>query len=192
MKKSIPAIGIVSILMMLIFAGPVSAGNSKTQDLEQKIYEISSLRVKIIDKIDQAVEMQDHLEQQLTLLQDEIRSEQARAGIYSYQEAMQNLRIRYNLSLIQVLLAYVEQLHERIAYFQSGNEHLKFLYYQVKDDMAIVDTLKDMEIDPLTERINRILDEFVPQTKNPVFNVTDARPLPVEHIWDQISIYSQF
>jgi hypothetical protein len=192
MKKSIPAIGIVSILTMLIFAGTVSAGNSKTQDLEQKIYEISSLRVKIIDKIDQAVEMQGHLEQQLTLLRDEIRSEQARAGIYSYQEAMQNLRIRYNLSLIQVLLAYVEQLHERIAYFQSGNAHLKFLYYHVKDDMAIIDTLKDMEIDPLTERINRILDEFVPQTKNPVFNVTDVRPLPVEHIWDQISIYSQF
>lgn len=169
----------------------VSAEGSKTQELEQKICEISSLQAKIGDKIDQGVEMQTRLEHQLADLREEIRTEQIRTGIYSHQQAMQNMRIRHDLSLIQVLQAYIELLNERIVYFQNGNEYLKFLFYQIKDDMAIIDALKDMEIDRLTDRINRVLDEFIPQTKKPVFNVADVRPPSVEAVWDQVSISSQ-
>jgi hypothetical protein len=125
-------------------------------------------------------------------LQDEIRSEQTRTGIYSHQEALQNLRIRYNLSLIQVLQAYVRRLNERIAYFQNGNEHLRFLAHQIKDDMAIINTLKDMEINHLIDRINRVLDEFIPETKKQIFNLADIRMLPIERVWDELSIAPQF
>jgi prefoldin subunit 5 len=174
--------------VLLILFNLASAGGPKTEALQQKVYEISSLRVKIIDKIDQAVEMRTRLEHHLAELRDEIRSEQIRTGIYSHQEAMQNLRIRYNLSLIQVLQAYVRRLNERIAYFQTGNDRLKFLVHQIKDDIAIINTLKDMEIDNLIDRINRVLDEFIPETKKQIFNVTDIRILPTERVWDQISI----
>jgi hypothetical protein len=188
MKKRVLATVLLSILTLLISFSPLTAGGLKTAALEEKIYEISSLRAKIIDKIDQAVEMRTHLERQLADLRDEIRSEQIRNGIYSHQEALQNLRIRYNLSLIQALQAYVVRLNEGIAYFQYGNEHLKFLAHQIKDDIAIINTLKDMEIDNLTDRINRVLNEFIPETKKPVFNVTDVRMLPVEQVWDELSI----
>ena len=188
MKKRVLATVLLSILTLLISFSPLTAGGLKTAALEEKIYEISSLRAKIIDKIDQDVEMRTHLERQLADLRDEIRSEQIRNGIYSHQEALQNLRIRYNLSLIQALQAYVVRLNEGIAYFQYGNEHLKFLAHQIKDDIAIINTLKDMEIDNLTDRINRVLNEFIPETKKPVFNVTDVRMLPIERVWDELSI----
>ncbi|MGD8472035.1 MAG: hypothetical protein PVJ82_11625, partial [Desulfobacteraceae bacterium] len=103
MRKRVSGTVILSILVLLISFNPVLAGSLKTKDLQKKIYEISSLRAKIIDKIDQAIEMRIGLECQLDVLRDEIRSEQRRRGIYSYPEALQNLRIRYNLSLIQVL-----------------------------------------------------------------------------------------
>ena len=188
MKKRVLATVLLSILTLLISFSPLTAGGLKTAALEEKIYEISSLRAKIIDKIDLSVEMRTHLERQLADLRDEIRSEQIRNGIYSHQEALQNLRIRYNLSLIQALQAYVVRLNEGIAYFQYGNEHLKFLAHQIKDDIAIINTLKDMEIDNLTDRINRVLNEFIPETKKPIFNVTDVRMLPVEQVWDELSI----
>jgi len=188
MKKRASGTVLLSILTLLISFNPLVAGGLKTAALEEKIYEISSLRAKIIDKIDQAVEMRTRLERQLADLRDEIRSEQIRNGIYSHQEALQNLRIRYNLSLIQVLQAYVVRLNEGIAYFQNGNEHLKFLAHQIKDDIAIINTLKDMEIDNLTDRINRVLNEFIPETKKPIFNVTDVRMLPIERVWDELSI----
>jgi hypothetical protein len=188
MQLRAPGTYILSVLVLLILFKLASAGGLKTEALEQKIYEISSLRVKIIDKIDQAVEMRTRLEHHQAELLDEIRSEQIRTGIYSHQEALQNLRIRYNLSLIQVLQAYVRRLNERIAYFQNGNEHLNFFVHQIKDDIAIINTLKDMEIDNLTDRINRVLDEFTPETKKQIFNVADIRILPIERVWDQIRI----
>jgi hypothetical protein len=188
MKKRASGTVLLSILTLLISFNPLAAGGLKTAALEEKIYEISSLRAKIIDKIDQAVEMRTRLERQLADLREEIRSEQIRNGIYSHQEALQNLRIRYNLSLIQVLQAYVVRLNERMAYFQNGNEHLKFLAHQIKDDIAIINTLKDMEIDNLTDRISHVLNEFIPKTKKPIFNVADVRMLPIEQVWDELSI----
>jgi hypothetical protein len=190
MKKRFSGIVIVSILALLISFNPVLAGGPKTKALQKKIYEISSLRANIIDKIDQAVEMRASLECQLAALRDEIRSEQTRSGVYSYPEALQNLRIRYNLSLIQVLQAYIMRLDERIAYFQNGDEHLKFLVQEIKDDIAIINTLKDMKINSLTDRINRLLDEFIPETKKPIFDVTDIRMIPVANLWGEINMYS--
>ena len=191
MKKRVLATVLLSILTLLISFSPLTAGGLKTAALEEKIYEISSLRAKIIDKIDQAVEMRTHLERQLADLRDEIRSEQIRNGIYSHQEALQNLRIRYNLSLIQVLQSYIERLNERIAYFQKGNEHLRFLAHQIKDDIALINTLQDMEIDNLNGRINRVLDEFIPETQKQIFSVTDIRMLPIERVWNETSIKSR-
>lgn len=190
MRKRVIVTVIVSIAALLISFKPVLAGGLKTKALQKKIYEISSLRAKIIDKIDEAVEMRSRLECQLVVLRDEIRSEQIRCGISLYPEALQNLRIRYNLDLIQVLQAYILRLNERIAYFQNGDEHLKFLAQEIKDDIAIINTLKDMKIDSLTDRINCVLDEFVPETKKPVFDVTDIRMIPVENLWGEITMYS--
>jgi hypothetical protein len=190
MKKRALGSVILSILVLLISFNPLSAESSKMKALDKKIYEISSLRAKIVDKIDQAVEMRTRLERHLVELREEIRSEQNRCGIYSHPEAVQNLRIRYNLNLIQVLQAYELRLNERIIYFQNGNEHLKFFAQQIKDDIAIISTLKDMEIDNLIDRINRVLDELIPETKKPVFNVSNIRLLPTECIWDEITMYS--
>jgi len=191
MKKRVPGSVMLLILTLLISFNPLSAASPKTEVLEKRIYEISSLRAKIIDKVDQAVEMRTRLEHQLAGLQDEIRSEQIRSGIYTRQEAFQNLRIRYNLSLIQILQAYVKQLNERIDYFQNGNEHLRFLAHQIKDDIAVINTLKDMEIDYLNERIDRVLNEFIPQTKQQIFNASDIRMSPVERVWDETTIEFQ-
>lgn len=188
MQKRVPGTVILSILMLLTLFNPVSAAGLKTEALERKTYEISSLRVKIIDKIDQAVEMRVRLDHQLTALKDEIRSEQIRSGIYSHKEAMQNLRIRYNLNLIRVLNAYVKRLNERIAYFQNGNEHLRFLAHEIKDDIAIINTLKDLEVDNLTDRINSVLDEFIPETQKQIINVAGIQMLPIEHVWVESSI----
>ena len=191
MLKRVSGMVIMSILALLLSFNLVSAGGPKAEALEQKIYEISSLRAKIIDKIDQAVEMRARLEYQLADLQDEIRSEQTRAEIYTHPEALQNLRIRYNLSLIQILRAYVNRLNERIAYFQNGNEHLRFFAHQIKDDIAIINTLKDMQIDNLIGRINRVLDEFIPETKKKIFNVSSVRMLPIERVWDETTMEFQ-
>jgi hypothetical protein len=174
--------------MLLLSFSPASGGSLKTGLLEQKIYEISAVRAKMMDKIDQAVEIRTRLEQRFAELRDEIRAEQTRFEIHSHQQSLQNLRIRYNLSLIRVIMAYTNRLNERINFFQTANERLRFMVDQINDDIAIINTLEDMEIEKLITRIDRLLNEFIPQTKKHVFDATEILPVPIERIWNEINM----
>ena len=178
------------LVIIILSLASISAASSglKTTILEEKIAEISMLRVKIIDKIDQAVEMRQHLEKNLSELQVELRSEQIRAKITTHREALQNLRIRYNLSLIQTLQAYINLLNQRIDYFQTGNERLKFLIDQILDDMAIIGILEDMEIRNLIDRIDQVLNEFIPETQKQIINAAHIRLQSTEYVWESICL----
>ena len=178
------------LMVMILALGccPADAADLKVKALELKINEISVLQTQIIDKIDQAIDMRSRLERQLAEVRGEIRAEQVRADINSPQQAQQNLRIRYNLILIQTLQAYIHLLDERIEYFYSGKERLKFLIDQINDDLAIIDILKDMEIEILIERINLVLDEFIPEVQKQIFNASDIQLLPIEYVWEDICV----
>ncbi|MCK5205807.1 MAG: hypothetical protein KAR15_18120 [Desulfobacterales bacterium] len=177
---------ILTLLVSSILSSPAAADSRKTVALEQKIIEISALRAKIIDKIDQGIEMRIFLQQQLNELGDEIQVERNRFGINDHQVPLENLRINYNLNLIQHLQAYIDQLNKRIAYFQTGNVRLKFYLHQINDDIAIINTLKDMEIENLIDRIDTVLDEFIPEIQKQIFNAFDIRLMPTDRVWNEI------
>ena len=179
----------ISILaaMLLLYLSPAGAASLKTVSLEQKIYEISALRAKMMDKIDQAIEIRIRLEQHFAELRHEIQVEQTRFKFDSPQQAMQNLRIRYNLSLIRAIRTYTNRLNQRIDFFQTANERLRFMIDQIYDDIAIINTLEDMEIDNLTTRIDRLLNEFIPEAEKHVFDAAEVLPVPIERIWDEIN-----
>jgi len=186
MVKRIFGSCLLSLLVLSVLSSPAVANSRKTVALEQKIIEISALRVKIIDKIDQAIEMHIFLQKRLNELRDEIKIEQNRFNINGPEAPLENLRINYNLNLIQHLRAYIAQLDERIAYFETGNERLKFYLRQIKDEIAIINTLKDMEIENLVDRIDTVLDVFMPETKKPIFDALNIRLMPIEQVWNEI------
>ena len=186
-KRDIGRILLAAVMLLLSFF-PATGGSLKTGLLEQKIYEISAVRAKMMDKIDQAVEIRTRLEQRFSELRDEIRAEQTRFDIQSHQQALKNLRIRYNLSLIRFIMAYTNRLNERIDFFQTANERLRFMVHQINDDIAIINTLEDIEIEKLITRIDRLLNEFLPQTKKHVFDAAEILPVPIEHIWNEINM----
>ena len=187
MIKQIFSCSLLSLLVLSILSNPAAASSHKTAALEQKIIEISALRVKIIDKIDQGIEMRIFLQKRLNEFRDEIEIEQNRFGLTGPEAPLDNLRIDYNLNLIQHLRAYIDRLDERIAYFQTGNERLKFYLRQIKDDIAIINTLKDLEIENLIDRIDTVLDEFMPATQKPIFDATDIRFMPIDQVWSEIT-----
>lgn len=186
MVKRIFGSCLLSLLVLSILSSPAVASSRKTAALEQKSVEISALRVKIIDKIDQGIEMRIFLQKRLNELRDEIKIEQNRFGINGHEAPLENLRINYNLNLIQHLRAYIAQLDERIAYFETGNERLKFYLRQIKDEIAIINTLKDMEIENLVDRIDTVLDEFMRETQKPIFDALNIRLMPIERVWNEI------
>ena len=177
---------LLSLLVLSIFSNPAAASSHKTAALEQKSVEISALRVKIIDKIDQGIEMRIFLQKRLNVFRDEIKIEQNRFGLTEPEAPLENLRINYNLNLIQHLRAYLDRLDERIAYFETGKERLKFYLRQIKDDIAIIHTLKDLEIENLIDRIDTVLDEFMPEIQKPIFDAFDIRLMPTDRVWSEI------
>ena len=103
--------------------------------------------------------------------------------IHLYSTAVKIPRIKYNIKLIQQLLAYIDRLDQREHYFRTGYETLEYLHQQVNDDLKLIRTLNDLEVDELIEKINAVLDEYLAETKRPLFSIDNIHRRPAEEIW---------
>ena len=183
MKKSLT----YSMLMCVFFLyWAMDANGLKTTELNRKMSEISSLQQNLTGKIAQAVEKKDQLEQKALELKNEIQALNRQFKIASYQLAIQNARIDYNLKLIQLLFGYISRLNEKIEYFKNGQETLTFFFQQAEDDLLMIKTLNDLETDKLIGQINETLDEYIPETGKPMFDVNDVPLKDTEKIWSEI------
>lgn len=166
--------------------GSVQATGDKSTELKLKMTEIKTLQENLTGKIALAVEKKDQLEQKNQELRSEVRDQKEQFKIETYQKAIMNSRIDYNLKLIQLLLGYIAGLNDKIVYFKTGHDTLNFFFQQAQDDLLMIKTLNDLEIDKLIAQINEVLDEYIPQTSKPMFDVDDVALKDTEQIWKEI------
>jgi hypothetical protein len=183
MKKSF-VYSMLGCLLWLSWA--MGANGLKTTELNRKMAEISSLQQNLTGKIALAAEKRNRMEQNVIELQNEINTQNRQFKFQSYQMAIQNSRIDYNLKLIQQLFGYITRLNERIEYFENGQITLTFFFQQAEDDLMMIKTLNDLETDRLISRINEILDEYIPESDKPMFDVNDIPLKDTEKIWNEI------
>ena len=119
-------------------------------------------------------------------LKTEIKQETEQWQIDSFAKALQNARIDYNLKLIQLLLGYITGLSQKIIYLQNGHETLDYFLQQVRDDLLMIKTLNNLEIDKLIGQINAVLDEFIPEIDKPMFDVDGVPLKETKKIWNEI------
>ena len=50
----------------------------------------------------------------------------------------------------------------------------------------MIKTLNDLEIDKLIAQINEVLDEYIPETNKPMFDVNEVPLKNTEKIWQEI------
>jgi len=173
-------------LICFLFCGTVSATGYKTTELNRKIAEITSLQSSLSGQIALAREKKKQLEEKTETLKEEIKQEKEQLQIKSYQRAVLTPRIDYNLKLIQLLLGYVAGLNEKIRYFQNGHETLEYYFQQAQDDLLLIKTLNDLEVEKLIAQINSVLDEYTPATTEPLFDVDSVALNNTEQIWNDI------
>ena len=186
MKKYLICSGLAVLMIHLLLCGPNYASEYKTTELNRKMAEISSLQQSLTQKISQVVQKQEQLKQKMDELEKEIKQEIEQLQIESYLKAIRNPRIEFNLKLIQLLFGYITGLSEKISYFQNGYQTLDFFHQQVEDDLLMIKTLNDMEIDSLIAQINSVLDEFIPELSRPIFDTNDIPLTDTEKIWNEI------
>ncbi|MGD8444207.1 MAG: hypothetical protein PVI94_11995 [Desulfobacterales bacterium] len=186
MKKHLMSISLTTLMIYLLFCGPSFASEHKTSELHRKMAEISSLQQKLSQKISLARQKQEQLNQKVGELEKEIKFEKAQLQIESYLMAIRNPRIEFDLKLIQSLIGYIYGINEKISSFQNGYQTLVFFQQQVEDDIRMIKTLNDMEIDKLISQINSVLDEFFPELGKPVFDAQNIPMKDTEKIWNEI------
>jgi uncharacterized coiled-coil DUF342 family protein len=178
--------GLVFLMLLAISTVSAEASTAKNNELNRKISEISSLHHNLQEKIAAARATRDQLQKQIDKLVGEIHQRRDKENIVSYRTAIQSSRINYNIKLIRQLSGYSDQLTRRITYFQSGTEMLVFLNQQIRDDLRLIQTLNDMQIDKLIYRINEVLDEYIPETNKHIISFEAISWRSSEMIWNEI------
>jgi len=186
MKKQLICSSLAALMIYLLLCGPNYASEQKTTELKRKMAEISSLQQGLSKKIALVMQKQEQLRQKVDELEKEIKLEKAQLQTESYLKAIRNPRIEFNLKLIQMLFGYITGLTDKISHFQNGYETLDFFQQQAQDDLLMIKTLNDMEIDELIAQINSVLDEFIPELDKPVFDTNDIPSKDTEKIWNEI------
>ena len=186
MKKHLICSSMAALMIYLLLCGPNDASEHKSTELNRKMAEISSLQQRLSQKISLAMQKQEQLKQKVDELEKEIKQAKEQLQIESYLKAIRNPRIEFNLKLIQLLFGYITGLTEKISYFQNGYQTLDFFRQQAQDDLLMIKILNDMEIDTLIAQINSVLDEFIPELGNPLFDTNDMPPKNTEMIWNAI------
>ena len=166
-------------LVILFAGGHALATGYKTTELNRKMAEISSLQQGLTEKLALAMVKTE-------ALKDEIRQEISQLQADSYQKAVLSPRIGHNLKLIQQLLGYISGLEDKILYLQNGHETLRFYFQQIQDDLLMIKTLNDLEVDKLIAKINLTLDVYSPETARPLFDADSVPLKDTERIWQEI------
>ena len=183
MKKFF-AYGMLVSLFWLSWA--MGANEFKTTELNRKMAEISSLQFSLAAKIDLAAEKRNRMAQRVIEFQNEITARNRQFNFQSYQAAIRDSRIDYNLKLIQLLHGYITRLNERIEYFKNGQVTLNFFIQQAEDDLMMIKTLNNLDTDRLISQINEILDQYIPESNKPMFDVNDVPLKDAETIWHEL------
>jgi hypothetical protein len=186
MEKHLIHSGLALLIVNLLICGFGNANEHKTTELNRKVAEMSSLQQGLSNKIALVEEKRVQLKQKMTQLEKEIKEEAERLQIESYLTAIRNPRIEFNLRLINLLFGYVTGLTERISYFENGYQTLDFFRQQAQDDLLMIKTLNDMEIEKLVAAINVVLDEFIPELSRPIFDTREVPSTDTEKIWNEI------
>jgi hypothetical protein len=176
-----------TFLIFLLLPAKVSASNPKTFELRTKMSEILSLREKLTAKQAEAFQLCERLKGTLRMLEVEIEVEKRGLKTESYREAIRSPRIHSNIKLIQKLLAYISALDEKIQYLEIGTEELRFLYRQAEDDLKILETLNDMEIQKLIDQITQISEKYHSEASKLLIDGNGIVLTPPEVIWRRVS-----
>lgn len=190
--KKLTHISLFTVITFIVWTGiggplPAVSASSNIVDLQQKVADIALLHQQLGDRIEQANEMREAFEQQRQLLADEIAMLKNNRNPANELPAENELRIRYNKELLRVIAAYGSQLEAKIVFFQTGQDKLTYLQKLAFDDIRLIDTLKDLEIDALMTQISLVINLYLAEAHTIQLNPVEIlSPVP-EETWRNVA-----
>ena len=108
--------------------------------------------------------------------------------IKNFKQADKNLRIHYNLELLGSLEAYIQELESKIRFYTTGCDKLIYLSELATDDIKMISTLNDLQIDALTTQISLVVNRYLPEAHVIQIDPIRIEPVPPERIWAKLDV----
>jgi len=190
MKKLLSISSIVFlILFVFLVSGSLASGPKSDKemldDLNEKIEELSGIHQKIgvqIEKNNQSINIYKRkISDSVTV----IRKERSRTQISSFDSAIGNKRLRNHLKLIKRNEIYMGVLKKSNKYMKFGKADIETHIEIAKDDIAMIETVGKDALKDLSEDIEKIQREYLPEVDMLVVNV-EITDNDLRDVWNRI------
>ena len=180
-------IGHILICILLVpYAAETANAESKADELQRKIADIDLLKDQLSDRKKQAEAVLNELLTQQQTLADEIRLIQKSYEFKSYQQVQEFDRARHNIELLRTITSYIEAFTRKIRFYQTGHDKLTYLHQSAEDDIKMISTLNDFEIDALTTQISLVINRYLREAHIIRIDPEKIELVSPEKIWKRI------
>ncbi|MGD9367166.1 MAG: hypothetical protein PVH87_15820 [Desulfobacteraceae bacterium] len=162
------------------------SANSKAEELKRKIADIGLLKQQLGDRQQQAEAVLASLVAQQNELLSEVRLLQRSLNFKSYQETMKSERSYNNIELLRIIMAYTNEFTNKIRLYQTGQDKLTYLQQLADDDIKMIGTLNDFEIDALTTQISLVINKYLGEAHIIQIDPEKIKPSTPETVWETI------
>jgi hypothetical protein len=177
---------ILAGLVLIIFTATNAGADSKADELQRKIADIGLLKQQLADRRQQAETMLSELLTQQKTLVSEVRLLHKSYEFKTYQQAQKFHRAHYNIELLRMITAYIDAFTKKIHFYQSGQHKLTYLSQLAEDDIRMISTLNDFEIDALTTQISLVINKYLREAHMIQIDPEKIDLVSPEEIWKGI------
>ncbi|MBN1325431.1 hypothetical protein JW977_00405 [Candidatus Falkowbacteria bacterium] len=180
---------ILIIFAIIVVNGAYNDGkifNKRQHELKTKLREVKDLKSALTEKISEVKQLNSEYSVSINELKDEIIREKDAKSIKSFNQAIENQRINYDLALIQRKKAYIVKLEEILARLNEGVIELEYVQRQSEDDVRLVQVLKDEEAKKIIEGINDVVAKYLPDAAKLEINIDPEEMQTPQQIWGEI------
>jgi hypothetical protein len=173
-------------LLCIGFWTSAACAGSEADELRRKIADIGLLKEQLSDRIQQAESVLAELLTQQRNLAAELRLLHKSYNFKSYQQVRKFDRAHYNIELLRSLTAYAEAFTQKIQYYHSGYDKLTYLRQLAEDDIKMINTMNDFEIDALTTQISLVINTYLREAHVVQIDPEKIELDSSESIWNKI------
>jgi predicted peptidase len=178
----------VALIGLALICIPLSGAHADSNiiEMQRKIADITLLKKQLGDRQRQAESALDALLKQRKDLLAEAHVLIGSFKIKTFEEAQQNLRLRYDMELLGTIAAYRQAFETKIRLYQTGQDKLVYLKQLAQDDTKMVAALNDFQMDALATQISLVINQYLEEAHNIQIDTRSIESVSSREIWKNI------
>lgn len=183
----VPAI--FALIMLVLTAGmafPADAGTTM-EELQRKIADMALLKQQLEDRRKEAESALEKLLSQQNDLIAEVHLLIRSLRINSLEDAQKNLRLRNDIELLRTISTYHQAFESKIRRYQTGSNKLTYLQQLAEDDIRMVATLNDFQIDALATQISLVISQYLDEAHSIQIDPQDIEAASAQSVWETVA-----